>query len=758
MLGVIAQYNDVPQFQPPPHQNRYSITINQNYIAGRMVFPVQCTGDATNTSTKRDIVYGISSSENYFTMNSTSGVVSMNISARDLPGDGPFTAIIHCGYADVTDVNIAEISVRYQIENQYVPHFMHGGQILDLWVREDHLMRNGSVVTKLNVTDEDLDPCNIVTFEILSGNADGTFTIGSENGVLQLNRELDYDTNPKHNLTIQATNTQCGDRRYSVRTSVCIYVEDIDDEHPTFRQHLYNFSFTEGISPPPINFVQLQCSDADTPNAQIVYRKHFTQDGYPFDIDLRTGNVSATQVLDYEEQAFYNLPFQCYNVQNINVRDTAVVMVNILPVNEHLPELYLSPTFYFLNYTSPVGTLLASATNNSHAPINITATDQDTGLDHSSVQFSLQESNYDSYFHIDRLSGDLTLIHSLDFDVCGSNSVSIITLFIVACNRQQDINRCPSQVLSLFIVHSAETCELRFEENNYVVNVSESRKNGSELLQVHCEVPGKRSSSQQNVIEIVPPTSQFSQTLIIKGNSVFLQQPLDYEEIQYFVVFLHCQSIDRQESNATLTVNILPENDNAPYFEKSLYVFKTSLNDFSVFPKTVGYISAIDKDQGTVNNLMFSLTHNQDFDSTNDVSQYFTLSGTENGTVSVVIVSTPLEDTVVFDISVGDGVFSATSIVLVNVNKTTSQSCLIRSEQCGTICVVLLIILVSFILSTTVIITVVCVRFYYVSKRKLQDRPSTMANMMELHDKSDMGYITIQGNTYRQTNGEFSQM
>ena len=83
------------RFQPPLHNGRYSVTINQNYVFGTwkhsIVIQVGCNYSLHNTT---DFVYGITSSENYFTMNNISGVVPLAINACDLPGDGSHSAII----------------------------------------------------------------------------------------------------------------------------------------------------------------------------------------------------------------------------------------------------------------------------------------------------------------------------------------------------------------------------------------------------------------------------------------------------------------------------------------------------------------------------------------------------------------------------------------------------------------------------------------------------------------------------------------
>ena len=751
-VGTFGQEQDVPQFHPLPDNHRYPITLNQNHIAGSVIFTAECVARISNNTRQQlqDLVYGITSTE-YFIVNSTTGDVSLTIDARDFPGGGPFTAILYCKYADSDGTSTVELSVRYEIENIHVPKFTHG-EVLDVWVREDHTQTEGHVIIQLNVTDDDLKPCNTVTFTIESGNEDGMFRIGSKRGVLENSMQLDYDTQHKYNLTIRATNMECGQRFYFAQATVCIYIEDVDDEHPIFDQRLYLFNFDEQEQ--PNNFVQLNCSDVDTAGAQLVYEEDYTQGENPFTIDHRTGYVSATQSLDYEERTSYHLVFICYNVLNPSVQDTAVVKVQVNPINDHFPEV--SPTFAYIpfSYTSPVGTLLVSSGNYSNSLIHLDVLDRDRGSDHNQVYFKFVRSKYYDYFHLDADSGNLTLLRQFDFDACSSNFNSYISLQIVVCDTLQDSNRlqfCP--VVAIFVSIISPSCSLTFLKENYTIYVSESATVGSELLVVHCEIPGisRNNTSLQRTIEVYSPNSQFSHTLRIEDNRMILQETLDYESVQQFTIYLRCSNIDGQESIAAVFVNVLPENDNSPFFQKCLYSFRVTTEQFNSLPKTVGYISAIDKDQGTVNNLMYSLTQNQDFDSTNDVSQYFTLNGTENGTVAIIITELPNEEISVFNIIVSDGINTDQCSVLIYFTDglLVSSSSSLSTDQCRGICILLLIILIVFMLLTIVIIAVlVCICF--ASKRK---RPVPLTNTMELQDTKShtIGYSSLQRNNLAQT-------
>ena len=592
--------------------------------------------------------------------------------------------------------------------------------MLDVWVSEDYMKTQGlNAIAQLNVTDEDLEPCNIVTFTIASGNDGGVFRIDSQTGILEITRELDYDTQRKYNLTIQATNTECGERRYSAQVTVCVYVVDIDDEHPTFDQRLYTFEFDELQQ--PNNFVQLSCSDTDTPGAQIVYDEGFPTQEYPFAVNHRDGYISTTRALDYEQQTSYHLTFVCYNILAPSIQDTAVVRVVVNPINEYLPEV--RPTFAFvrINYSSPEGLLIASTDSSANSLVHLLATDRDHGSEHGKVLFTFAENRvYNEYFLLDSESGNLTQSRPFDFDVCSGDGVGAFQLRIIVCDTLQDprrIDRCPIVVIYVAIVSPA--CTLTFLQEVYTVNVSESAKIGSELVRVRCEVPGRgNGTTLQHSIETFSPDPQFAQTLRIEGDHVILQEPLDYEVVQQFVVYLRCSDTNGQESIASVNVRVLPENDIPPYFEKSLYSFRIHPEQVDFLPFIIGYVTAIDEDQGTISNLTYTLTLNE---FTKDESQYFTFSVSDNGPVAIIMVNFPNQDLTVLDINVSDGVSTAQSNVLIQIITTGLEaptSSTQTADRCGMLCVVLLVIVVIFmVLTVLTLATMVCVCFVAKTRR-----------------------------------------
>ena len=108
----------------------------------------------------------------------------------------------------------------------------------------------GSVISKINATDQDRTNPREISYSIINGNEDGYFLL-DKRGHLRVANDIDYDSSgfrAKFKLTVQATeickNEFCSDKQSS-QTKVVITVEDINDEHGEFDSDTYSVSVPE---------------------------------------------------------------------------------------------------------------------------------------------------------------------------------------------------------------------------------------------------------------------------------------------------------------------------------------------------------------------------------------------------------------------------------------------------------------------------------------------------------------------------------
>ena len=192
----------------------------------------------------------------------------------------------------------------------------------------------------------------------------------------KLDRENDIE-----NITVIMELTDGGGR--SNRVNVTIFVEDINDNYPTFHQEVYEFNFEEG----EVNITggPFEATDADIgSNADIRYELLDHHD--KFSVDNVTGAVRTKVVFDREEQDNYTIHIRAVNVVStthnaVSVRDVAKVQVTIIDVNDNPPVWENIPTTVTISSDSSVGTFV----------IVLTATDADIG-DNAAISYKLDPS------------------------------------------------------------------------------------------------------------------------------------------------------------------------------------------------------------------------------------------------------------------------------------------------------------------------------------------------------------------------------
>ncbi len=648
------------QFVGTDSTGGYSTDINQNNLLGDPIIQVFCLPPPNIT---RNLVsYALLNSETYFAIDPRNGAVTLQTNALDLPEEATYFATVECTlqYERQTLRSTNQIQVIYAEANQYDPIFTHAAEI-DVTIPETRdILRYPHVVT-LNATDQDLGVYGDITYELQSGNDGGLFEVGSETGIVSLVARLDYEMAPSHQLTIYAVNPREGQlpARFT-EVSVHIAVGPRNDEPPVFAQKVYTLSFEENTH--PLNFLQLQCTDADTTSEFIGYvmQSH----NVPFVISYKTGEISATTTFDYEHISSYLLTFECVDVNHPSpeayLRDTVIVNINVIPVNEYRPELKgSSVVFADIPEDSPTGTLIASGLASTGARITLQFSDDDEGLDHGTIHYILERGGenlriINSNLNLDGLSGNLTLVQPFDLNLCdGDNEPLLIKLTVIACDIP-NLENCP--ILRVYIRIIPVECIPAFEHDIYLINISEGAQINNHLETIPCEVSHLEDEMTTiGIASLEPETLEFF--AIDQQGSLTLQKPLDFEQKNNFTFSIHCVDSRDNEVFAVVEVNVLPENDNPPTFEEALLIINVT-EPITSTPVTVGYVKARDDDIGYGSMLVYSMQR----------SPYFNLEG-DGALVLQRLPSSVLDNAFVLKVEASDGDTTASVTVLVLLPK-----------------------------------------------------------------------------------------
>ena len=643
------------------------------------------------------------------------GLVTLTIGALSFPSEGIYSATVSCHISGTQLRDSTTLNVEYAMQNEYPPIFTNGDNI-EVWIDEDRNITNNEMVVTLNATDEDLGECGKITYGIYSGNVGGVFSINFTSGRITLRSTLDYETRPEYEIAVRAVNRRC--RRPSMSaatTTVLVHVGNVNDEPPQFSQHVYNISITENQT--PHNFLRLSCSDPDTDSESIIYVREFQHK--PFMVDPETGNVSATKMLDYEQQRSYSLSFACIDLSHPDrLRDEVAIYIDIVPVNEFRPVVK-SPsgghTIIVIQEDTPTGTLIASGLPNTGALISMTVVDQDQGVD-GIVMFTFA-NRYDlsvvnQHFDLDASTGNLTLTRPIAVDQCPENYIPyVLPVVLTACDIPGGSEQCPNIQIRIFVVPSE--CIPAFTRGSYEIEVNETEGIGTLLQVIPCELPKIVGEERSKNIEIASSDREIFSTFSVgEDGALTLRSALDYEQRQNYTFLLRCFDSVENEVFASVEIFVQPENDNKPYFDKALYIFNVS-DPIHITPHGVGTVQAKDDDLGHGSTLEYSIR-------TDPLTQFSVTA--QSGDIFIEDLSTSSslqQDIFVFNIEATDGAFTATTTILVilsndrevnNCGATTEVSGRTDSSACGTGCYVLLGIVLVVILSAVAVVMVVILR------------------------------------------------
>ena len=338
---------------------------------------------------------------------------------------------------------------------------------------------------------------------------------------------------------------------------------------PMFTQPVYQTSANETFDPthprPSAGFITIACIDPDTgaPLTNILYNISTTSGMVPFTVDSASGALSVTEDLDFETgNTFYSFTVTCTLDSLPDVSNTATVEITISPVNEFRPEILGSSSITrVVLETQMVGTVLASTIGGSL--IEYTFDDADAGIADSSVTFIFAEEDQDtSFFSLDLVTGNLTLVRGFDFDN-QTEDVFIVSIQITLCDIFPAIDTCPNLDIRL-VVASVNEFDPEFLQDVYEASIPESLAVNSEVVVAEC-FDGDRGTGALARIEIINADQSVMDTFTIDSSTgnITLQQEVDFETTRSYEFTVQCSDAG---FNDTAVVNITIEdvNDNSP--------------------------------------------------------------------------------------------------------------------------------------------------------------------------------------------------
>ncbi|XP_065883105.1 protocadherin Fat 4-like [Dysidea avara] len=497
----------------------------------------------------------------------------------------------------------------------------------------------GDGVLQASATDVDIGSNARISYTLITGSP--LFTIDVSTGAVTLAQTLDYETDTQHFVVVSAFNP---DGLSSPLHTATVLVINENDNAPVFTLSTYTASVAEGSSTgTPV--VTVLANDQDSGVlGDVTYSITGGNSNNNFAINSTSGMITVSGDIDREVVGEYRLTVRAQDGGNPARSDTSTVTITVLDVNDN------SPVFQRSSYS-------ISVREDANFPLELQtllAIDADeANTQNSAITYAIESGNVGDVFNLSRTTGMLTLVGQLDFEAMQSYSLTVI-----ATDGGSLTGRATVTVTVIDL-------------NDEAPQISGSQSVSlNETTSVGFVVAEFRSTSEEGEVltfTIIPDNCFDIDSMT---GVVTLAASLDYETQQTFTAQVSVTD-GLFFTSATLTVNVVDENDNAPQI--------TSTGPFTIEEEMsvgtlVGTILAFDLD--TVGDpLSFSFVGTE-------ILSYFTLNSSSGEIRTADILDRELLESVfppsgssqTYAVRASDGVFSSSAgvtITLLDINDNT---------------------------------------------------------------------------------------
>ncbi|XP_062622203.1 cadherin-87A-like [Saccostrea cucullata] len=388
------------------------------------------------------------------------------------------------------------------------------------------------------------------------------------------------------------------DAQTTARTSVRINIYDINDQAPTFDPVNYQVSIPEDTpNKTPLPNLSLSVTDLDVgPNG--VYTLTLDQYTAEFEVSPATGQgstpaiilVKNTSLIDYERgPRVYTMRVIAIETQNETPKQsgTATVTVNILDVNDNLPQFNQASYTESILETAPGGTSVTK----------IQATDPDSGIRGTSgIRFGLIGDGT-NLFRIDPSSGVVFVENCptpgdgncIDYEKKRRYDLTVTARDEEGSGQAVTINL----IINILDVNDNAP---EFTTAEYTSYIEESKTEPSPVVIVTANDPDSNSAVTYSVISDTTNLWQIDRN----SGKVTAKRPIYYSDTpsnQGFFIITVQATDGKFNPTANVRIYVIDINDNAPIFEASNYrevISETTLGNFYVLT-----VKANDRDSPT---------------------------------------------------------------------------------------------------------------------------------------------------------------
>jgi hypothetical protein len=227
--------------------------------------------------------------------------------------------------------------------------------------------------------------------------------ISRTTGQLRLSISPDREAQPMYKFSVFASDDFEGGVNRKVKMDIFLYLLDVNDNNPQFRNTPYHTQVREDI---PVGSLIMTVStiDRDTGvNAEVTYSFTGSTADDKFRIGSRSGRVTVKDELDYEKKQSYTIFIKAQDSGVPTRYEMTTLVVELLDVNDTPPYFEFPGLPRYLDENIPIGTSVAQ----------VRAKDGDVTMQ-TPIRYEIVSGDEYGLFAIDPITGNITVKGVLD--------------------------------------------------------------------------------------------------------------------------------------------------------------------------------------------------------------------------------------------------------------------------------------------------------------------------------------------------------
>lgn len=445
----------------------------------------------------------------------------------------------------------------------------------------------GQEIFLVRAKDRDSGVNSRITYSMASDSEQ--FRIAADSGVVYLNRSLKAAPGTVLNAEIKATDS--GTPALWSKHLISVTILDVNDHTPIFEKMSYEISLPESIT---VNerFIPVVAYDEDFgQNGALTYTlASGNQDG-KFGI-FPDGYVYVRKKLDREEKDYYCLTVEVKDSGYPERSSNVPLIVHVIDENDNKPEFANTSFSFQVKENEPADTFVGK----------VIAVDKDVGRN-AELTYALSGKQND--FVIDPKNGFIRTARTFDREhLAQTTGQNYVTL--EATVSDNGVPRLHDKVkINIFIADVNDNAP-QFLRLPYKVSISESSPLGTQVLRVFTSDADE--GLNRDVFYSIVAGNEERRFVIDKATGqITVSKHLDREKKSHYelTVTAYDAGVRSLNANATITIEITDENDNAPIFQN--VDSKMTIAENAPLNSKLYQFSATDPDSGVNSEIFFSI-------------------------------------------------------------------------------------------------------------------------------------------------------